>query len=46
MDMLPVNAWQLVQEVDGLHVLLSGIQGTLEEEKLVDAIQQALSKRG
>lgn len=45
-DILPVSGWQVVQEADGLHVLLSGIQGTLDEEGLVDKVRQALAKQG
>jgi len=46
MDTLPVNGWQVVQEVDGLHVLLSSARGTLDEKKLADTVQQALAKQG
>ena len=46
MDTLPVSGWQVVQEADGLHVLLSGIHRTVDEEGLADIIRQALSKQG
>jgi phenylacetate-CoA ligase len=46
MEELPVSGWQIVQEVDGLHVLLSGVHGSLNEEKLADTIRDALVKQG
>jgi phenylacetate-coenzyme A ligase PaaK-like adenylate-forming protein len=46
MDTLPVSGWQVVQEVDGLHVLLNGIHGVLQDEVLADTLRQALSEQG
>jgi phenylacetate-CoA ligase len=46
MDTLPVGGWQVVQESDGLHVLLSGVRGALDEEGLADTVRQALAKQG
>jgi phenylacetate-coenzyme A ligase PaaK-like adenylate-forming protein len=46
MDTLPVSGWQVVQEVDGLHVLLTGVNGPLNEEGLADTVRQALAKQG
>jgi phenylacetate-CoA ligase len=46
MDVLPVKGWQIIQEVDGLHVLLSGVQGSLDDKVLADNISQALAKHG
>lgn len=46
MDTLPVSGWQVVQEADGLHLLLSGIHGTLHEGELADKVRQALVKQG
>ncbi len=46
MDTLPVSSWQVVQEVDGLHVLLSGVHGALDQQGLGDAMREALAKQG
>jgi putative adenylate-forming enzyme len=46
MDTLPVSGWQVVQEADGLHVLLSGVHGELKDEILADTLRQALSEQG
>jgi phenylacetate-CoA ligase len=45
MDTLPVSGWQVVQETDGLHVLLSGVRGALDDATLADTVQQALAKQ-
>jgi putative adenylate-forming enzyme len=42
MDTLPVSGWQVIQEVDGLRVLLSGVRGELKDEMLADTLRQAL----
>jgi phenylacetate-CoA ligase len=42
-DVMPVSGWQVVQEVDGLHILLSGLHGTVDDEQLKSLIQKALS---
>jgi len=46
MDTLPVSGWQVVQEVDRLHVLLSGVRGEFGDERLVSIVQQALREQG
>jgi phenylacetate-coenzyme A ligase PaaK-like adenylate-forming protein len=46
MDILPVSGWQVVQESDGLRVLLSGVRGEFEDEMLADTLRQALSEQG
>jgi phenylacetate-coenzyme A ligase PaaK-like adenylate-forming protein len=46
MDTLPVGGWQVVQEADGLRVLLSGVHGTVQEERLIHTVQQALLEQG
>lgn len=46
MDTLPVSGWQVVQEADGLHVLLSRVHGALQEELLVHTVRQALFEQG
>ncbi len=45
MDTLPVSGWQVVQEADGLHMLLSNVRGTLNDEVLADTIRQALAEQ-
>jgi phenylacetate-coenzyme A ligase PaaK-like adenylate-forming protein len=46
MDTLPASGWQVVQEADGLHVLLGGVRGEFEDEMLVETLRQALSEQG
>ncbi len=46
MDTLPVSGWQVVQETDGMHVLLSGVCGTLDDERLASTVRQALAQQG
>ncbi len=46
MDTLSVSGWQVVQEADGLHVLLSGVRGEFGDERLVGTVQQALLEQG
>lgn len=46
MDTLPVSGWQVVQEADGLRVLLSGVHGDVRDELLTQALQQALLDQG
>jgi len=43
LDSLPVSGWQVVQEKDGLRVLLSGSQNNMNETQLVDAISRNLT---
>src|SRR5262245_53558905 len=46
MELLPVRAWQIAQEADGLRVLLSGAREGFSDESLVDALRQALRDQG
>ncbi len=46
MDPLPVSGWQVIQEMDGLHVLLSGVHGSFGDEGLVGTVQRALLEQG
>jgi phenylacetate-CoA ligase len=46
MDTLPVSGWQVLQDADGLHVLLCGISGALDEEKLARSVRDALKSQG
>jgi putative adenylate-forming enzyme len=43
LDPLPVSGWQVVQEQDGLRVLLSGSQNNMNDTQLVDAITRKLT---
>jgi phenylacetate-coenzyme A ligase PaaK-like adenylate-forming protein len=45
MDTLPMDGWQVVQEADGLHVLLGGVRGEFEDEMLSDTLWQAFSEQ-
>jgi phenylacetate-CoA ligase len=45
-DMLPVTGWQVVQEHDGLHILLTGAPAELRDEDVRDKLSKVLSKRG
>jgi phenylacetate-coenzyme A ligase PaaK-like adenylate-forming protein len=45
-DTLPVTGWQVVQEHDGLHVFLTGASQELRDDHLLEALRQALIKRG
>jgi hypothetical protein len=46
MDTLPVSGWQVIQEVDGLCVLLSGVRGEFEDDMLEATLRQALAEQG
>jgi phenylacetate-CoA ligase len=46
MDVLPVSGWQVVQEIDGLHILLSGVRDSIADEQLAFTVQQALAEQG
>jgi putative adenylate-forming enzyme len=46
MDTLPVGGWQVVQDADGLHILLSGLRGVLDEEQLTRTVRDALKGQG
>ena len=42
LDSLPVSGWQVVQEADGLRVLLSGARNEANDSMLVDALTRSL----
>jgi len=46
MDTLPVSGWQVVQEADGLLVLLSGVCGTLDDAMVAGKVHETLAKQG
>lgn len=43
LDSLPVSGWQVIQETDGLRVLLSGASKGVNDSTLVDALNRALA---
>ena len=43
LDSLPVSGWQVVQEADGLRVLLSGAANGANDSMLVDGLTRALT---
>lgn len=43
LDSLPVSGWQVVQEADGLRVLLSGAADGVNDSTLVDTLSRALA---
>ena len=43
LDSLPVSGWQVIQEEDGLRVLLSGVQNNVNDTQLADAITRNLT---
>jgi len=45
-DMLPISGWQVIQEHDGLHILLTGASQELRDEQVLDKLRQVLTRRG
>ena len=45
-DAAPASGWQVVQEDDGLTVLLSGVSGGLVDETLAATVTRALASQG
>jgi hypothetical protein len=43
LDSLPVSGWQVVQEADGLRVLLSGAQDEVKDTLIVDTLTRSLA---
>jgi hypothetical protein len=43
LDSLPVSGWQVVQEADGVRVLLSGAANDVKDSTLVDALTRGLA---
>lgn len=46
LDSLPVSGWQVVQEADGLRVLLSGAAASVADDALVHRLTQRLANQG
>lgn len=45
-DMLPIGGWQIIQESDGLHILLLGASEQLRDEDVLSGVRQVLAGRG
>jgi putative adenylate-forming enzyme len=43
MDTVPTNGWQIVQDTNGLTLLLSNIRGSFSDERLVSNLQHVLT---
>ncbi len=46
LDAVPARGWQIVQEADGLGVLLSGVASDWSDDLLIGALRQALAAQG
>ena len=46
MDFVPTNGWQIVQDINGLTLLLSSVRGSFPDNILVEQLQQALASQG
>jgi phenylacetate-CoA ligase len=45
LDLLPVSGWQVVQEADGLHILLAQVHGALDDRQIKSQVQDALAAK-
>ncbi len=43
LDMLPVSGWQVVQDTDGLHILLANVHGLVDDSQIESSIKKALA---
>jgi len=43
LDLLPVSGWQVVQEADGLHILLARVHGVLDDCQIESQVESALT---
>ena len=43
LDMLPVSGWQVVQETNGLHILLAHVHGALDDGQIESSVKQVLA---
>ena len=46
LDTVPASGWQVVQEANGLNILVSGASARLVDANLVEALTQALAAQG
>ncbi len=45
MDTIPTNGWQIVQDTNGLTLLLSNVRGSFLDDTIVEQIQQVLARQ-
>ncbi len=45
-DTLPISGWQVVQEQDGLHIVLAGVPDGFDDQQVCDALGRAFIARG
>jgi phenylacetate-coenzyme A ligase PaaK-like adenylate-forming protein len=45
LDLLPVSGWQVVQETDGLYILLARVQDALDDRQIESQVRHALAAR-
>jgi len=43
LDLLPVSGWQVMQEADGLHILLARVHDALDDRQIESQVRQALA---
>ena len=43
LDLLPVSGWQVVQEADGLRILLAQVHDALDDRQIESQVRQALA---
>jgi len=46
MDTVPASGWQVVQEANGLTVLLGGVQEEFRDDALADSLRRELAVQG
>lgn len=46
LDLLPVSGWQVVQETDGVHILLAHVHGALDDRQIESLTKNALATQG
>lgn len=46
LELVPASAWQVVQQPDGLHVLLSRVREGFSDETLAEALRRELMAQG
>lgn len=45
LDMLPVSGWQVVQDTDGLHILLANVHGSVDDSQIESSIKKTLASQ-
>lgn len=46
LDLIPVTGWQIVQQADGLRVLVNGVREGFQDETIIRILQDALRSQG